>query len=308
MGDNNGVFGVSRGIFDHPLLNGEPFDRRSAMTWLIKEVAWKPRRIYVCGQWIELERGQAAHSLRFIATQWQWSVKKVRGFLRRLAADGTVSISSKNGGLDDYNRETSGQKEGCVKGTDKSHKVTIITLCNYDNYQKAGLPLYAAKGTAGYTARAQEGHKEEEGKKVKIDEVGLGEPDFKKLAWNLNIKLVTIFGFDVEFIPPGWCGLAHALEAGLRGNKWDPEICRIAAVKLAAKKKPGSFTYLIKAIDTEHHETAALLKRMEAANVVQPSQREFALLTPVGGRQKGPGLASLAAEALRTATNDRRDG
>lgn len=111
-----GVFAVDRGIFDHPLLStGDPFSRREAWLWLLAEAAWKPRQIVRSGIVIELQRGQLAHSIRFMADAWGWSKSAVDRFLTRL-------------------------KTGTMIGTEGGTASLIITICNYDAYQRIGLP------------------------------------------------------------------------------------------------------------------------------------------------------------------------
>jgi hypothetical protein len=69
----------------------------------------------------------------------------------------------------------------------------------------------------------------------------------------------TIFGFDPQFVPPEWIGLAYWLEQGLRGG-WKADLVRIAARKVAAKRKgspPGSFRYLGPVIADAHALAAA---------------------------------------------------
>jgi hypothetical protein len=111
-----GVFAVDRGVFDHPLLaTGEPYSRREAWLWLVAEAAWKPRQINRHGTVIELQRGQLAHSIRFMADAWGWSKSSVDRFLTRL-------------------------KTGTMIGTDGGTASLVITICNYDAYQRIGLP------------------------------------------------------------------------------------------------------------------------------------------------------------------------
>lgn len=111
-----GVFAVDRAVFSHPLLTtGEPFSRREAWLWLISEAAWKPRKVGRIGAVIELERGQLAHSVRFIADAWGWSKSSVDRFLTRL-------------------------KTGTMIGTSTGTGLLVITICNYDAYQRLGLP------------------------------------------------------------------------------------------------------------------------------------------------------------------------
>lgn len=111
-----GVFAVDRGIFDHPLFDeGRPFSRREAWLWLVAEAAWKPRPTRVSGQIIELKRGQLAHSVRFMAAAWGWSKSAVDRFLGRLKTETMI-------------------------GTDGGTGCGVITICNYDEYQRVGLP------------------------------------------------------------------------------------------------------------------------------------------------------------------------
>lgn len=111
-----GVFAVDRGVFNHPLLStGEPYSRREAWLWLLSEAAWKPRKVGRAGAVIELERGQLAHSIRFMADAWGWSKSSVERFLTRLKTETMIGTASGTGLL-------------------------VITICNYDAYQRLGLP------------------------------------------------------------------------------------------------------------------------------------------------------------------------
>lgn len=111
-----GVFGVDRGVWDHPVLRGRaPFRRVEAFLWLVSEAAWKPRRLRVGGQTITLARGQLAHSIRYMAKAWRWEKTKVERF------------------FDDLKTET-------MIATDTATGITITTICNYDKYQVVGLP------------------------------------------------------------------------------------------------------------------------------------------------------------------------
>ena len=68
----SGVFAVDRGIFDHQIFADEPLTEREAWLWIIGEAAWKPKRVRTPHGMIQLERGQLAHSQRFLADKWQW--------------------------------------------------------------------------------------------------------------------------------------------------------------------------------------------------------------------------------------------
>lgn len=111
-----GVFAVDRGIFDHPLLTtGEAFSRREAWLWMVAEAAWKPRKVNRNGTVFSLERGQFAHSVRFMAHAWGWSKSSVDRFLTRL-------------------------KTGTMIETAGGTASLLVTICNYDVYQRVALP------------------------------------------------------------------------------------------------------------------------------------------------------------------------
>lgn len=109
MSDKGAILLV-RGWFDHPFFAEEPFTEREAWHWLILEAAWKPRRKRVGRTIFDLQRGQLAASVRFLAQAWRWHPRKTERFLNRLK---------------------SGEMIGTLGGTD----ATLITICNYDKYQ-----------------------------------------------------------------------------------------------------------------------------------------------------------------------------
>jgi hypothetical protein len=133
----SGYFVVQRNLFDHVDFADEPFTEREAWLWLISEAAWKPKRVRFGSGSIELQRGELAHSLRFMAEKWKWSVKRVRGAIDRAEKQGRITRK-------------------------RAHDGAVITICNYDKYQLSG----HTEGQSEGTARAHEGHKEEEVKKV----------------------------------------------------------------------------------------------------------------------------------------------
>jgi hypothetical protein len=108
-----------RGWQDNSVFSG-PFSERDAWVWLIEHAAFKPARVKVKGDFIDLDRGQLCFAQRFMAEKWSWSKSRVDRFLKRLASEGMISICSKIGA-------TAGQGSGQGQ--------SIITICNYDKYQ-----------------------------------------------------------------------------------------------------------------------------------------------------------------------------
>lgn len=116
-----GFFAVDRGVWDHPIFADEPFSEREAFLWLVGEAAFKPRRARVGSVVFELDRGQLAASLRFMAAKWHWSEARVRRYLARLKKDEMIDAKTDAG-------------------------ATQLTICNYDRYQ-AGLNEADAEAT-----------------------------------------------------------------------------------------------------------------------------------------------------------------
>ena len=108
-----GRFWMARGWQDHPLFARETFTRAQAWCWLIEMAAWKPTRKEIGSKTITLNRGQLSYSTRYMAKAWRWgSEAKVRRYLCVLV-----------------------EWENIATSTDAGQ--TIVTICNYNKYQKA---------------------------------------------------------------------------------------------------------------------------------------------------------------------------
>ena len=77
------------------------------------------------GRWgmVNVRRGQLATTLRSLAEDWRWPKSNVDRFLKRLKREGMIDL------------ETVGTKGG-TSGRALAHPVTIITICNYDKFQR----------------------------------------------------------------------------------------------------------------------------------------------------------------------------
>lgn len=112
-----GTFRVDRGVFDHPVFADEDFTEREAWLWLVAEAAYRPRQKAVGRTCVTLQRGQLAHSTRFMASRWGWSEARVRRFLGRLKGDAQIDA------LIDAHTDAG---------------ITLISICKYEVFQ---LPL-----------------------------------------------------------------------------------------------------------------------------------------------------------------------
>lgn len=140
--NNNGWIRLARGVLDHPTVGaGKHYCELEAWLWLLFEAAFKPRRVRLTSgravEVLELKRGQVAHSLRYMATAWGWSDKKVRTFLYRLKMDRQIDAQT-------------------------GHLQTVITLCNYERYQTPEEPPHTQTNAQSDAQRTRNRRKEEQ--------------------------------------------------------------------------------------------------------------------------------------------------
>ena len=105
-----GTVNISRDIWNDAAFKDQPFTEREAFIWMVMEASWKPRERRVGSITVQLERGQLATSVRFMADAWKWQKSTVDRFLKRLK-----------------NRD--------MIGTESGTGVNIITICKYNEYQ-----------------------------------------------------------------------------------------------------------------------------------------------------------------------------
>ena len=114
----SGTINISRDLWKDPAFASDPFSEREAWVWLIAEASWKPRVRRVGNHVVNLDRGEVAHSTRFLAETWKWSHSKVRRYLLRLEKLGLIT-----------------KKIGTKTGTGTDTGVTVLSVCKYDKYQ-----------------------------------------------------------------------------------------------------------------------------------------------------------------------------
>lgn len=125
---DKGYIYLYRSIQDNILWNdGEPFDRRSAFIDLIFMANFKDKELILRNRTRKIiKRGQLHTSAERLASRWNWSVNKVRRFLRLLSELEMVHI------------------DGTPYGT-------TLTIVNYEDFQVRrqanGTPYGTANGT-----------------------------------------------------------------------------------------------------------------------------------------------------------------
>ena len=116
-----GYIAVSRSIFDHPLFKNRP-DWHVAWEKLIAAAAWKPQAHV--GRWgsAHVERGQLANTVRGLGVLLGWPKSSVEYFLHRLRDAQMIVVNS---------IRTRINTKDTIKN---SQRITIITMCNYKNF------------------------------------------------------------------------------------------------------------------------------------------------------------------------------
>lgn len=123
----SGFFIVHRQIFQNHMFEREKFCKGFAWMWLISEASYADRDFGIGSKKVTLKRGQLSHSVRYISGVWGWPKSSVQRFLKCLEMRTMIETDNGTGQL-------------------------IITICNYDEYQR-GL---SASGTVDGTVDGTE--------------------------------------------------------------------------------------------------------------------------------------------------------
>jgi hypothetical protein len=107
---NEGYIKLYRSIEDNWLWKKKPFSPGQAWIDILLETNHEDHKIMIKGVLFECKRGQSLNSVLTWQKRWGWSRQKVRTFLYSLKNDSMIEQNTTN-------------------------KTTILTVCNYDNYQ-----------------------------------------------------------------------------------------------------------------------------------------------------------------------------
>ena len=164
---------IARNLWDDPAFQNEPFSEREAWVWMICEAAWKPRQKRVGKVVVELQRGQLAASIRFMAEAFSWHRNKVDRLLKRLEKCNLIRVESGTG-------------------------VNVITLCKYNEYQLSP----KSSGTAAGQQRDSSGTNDNKGNKgnkvIEEEPIGsLSSSDDVMIAFDAYNQLAEEIGWPI---------------------------------------------------------------------------------------------------------------
>lgn len=190
---NNGYIKLYRKCLENEFFLEKPFDRWRAFEYLLISARYKPSRVILKGQVIELEAGQLIVSEKKLAEKWDWSRGKVRRFLSLLESLQMIQVN------------------GTAYGT-------LVTIENYTKYQCDGTSDgttdstsdSTTDGTSDGTSDGTHMKKDKKVKKVKKD----------KNIYN-NARARVCKTHTANFSPPDIQDVkAYCIE---RKNNVDPE-------------------------------------------------------------------------------------
>lgn len=94
--------------------------RFEAWEWLIAHAAWKDTSVRLRNDTVRLKRGQVSLSVRDLGVLWRWPKSNVARWLHRLSSKDMLRL----------------QKSGTAPGTVSGTARLVITICNYDKFNR----------------------------------------------------------------------------------------------------------------------------------------------------------------------------
>jgi len=166
--DEAGWIAISRAIIDHHIVGaGQPveaadrnkgsFSRLESWLDLITLANWAERKIDNLGVVTILQPGQTLAGRSFLARRWNWSEKTVRAWLIKLEKELMITLfcESAKANCGGQMNDAAASKQGQPKG----HTRNVLTICNWEKYQRGyvdqGPPSGPAKGHPGATQGPQ---------------------------------------------------------------------------------------------------------------------------------------------------------
>jgi hypothetical protein len=238
----------------------EPFRKCDAWDDLRAQAAGESKMRRINGISIALERGQIACSIRFLAKRWQWRPARVQRFLNFLVTEYMIAVEATTElttiTILNFDRVTECRERVTESAPDThvSQSQPATSDCKNETKPPSKTGGESASDTPPDTNLERNPLLDSESKAGDGGNARAREPLISEQAIQLADDVMLILGIDTKFVPPGWCGAAMWLQAGLNSG-WRPEIVRIAAAKIRARRNyqpPFSYRYLGPPITREH--------------------------------------------------------
>jgi len=116
MGLENGFIPISRKLFEHAFWQEKrKYSYAEAWIDLVRMARFEEdsKKVLIDGRMIEIKRGEVPVSLRYLGGLWDWSKNKTSKFLNTLCSEKMIELRTQEG-----------------------TRQTIVTILNYDTYNK----------------------------------------------------------------------------------------------------------------------------------------------------------------------------
>lgn len=124
-----GYIPISRKIFNHPFWKEERvYSFFEAWLDMIRTAKYNAETVLVKGRCLSIPRGDLVASVRYLANRWNWHRGRVERFLKMLKEQDMIKTRTETG-------------------------ISIISILNYDTYNRTGDPNETATGTAARQSR-----------------------------------------------------------------------------------------------------------------------------------------------------------
>lgn len=268
-----GYYAISRGFLENPMFKAEPFTEREAFQWLIQEASYDPRRYRIGSRCFDLERGQLVSAIEFMRKAWKWKTKsRVHRILKRWESCGAILQKSER-------------------------DATIITLCNYNDYQ----PGRNAERNAGGTLTERSRNETEEINKYNNTAAATrARPELEQIERQLREATGL-----TDNPSPSLCNLAPILGLMDAGFSLDDEI--LPAIRARGPtKRVTSWAYFVPVIH-EYRQSRDAARNFQTAEVIHVGNRfrsqEFGLAAAIRkareyGRTGNSGDAPVSENAV----------
>jgi DNA-binding transcriptional regulator YhcF (GntR family) len=162
---------------------------------------------------VQIDRGQTCHSVRFLATKWNWHPSKVVRFLDRLKTEAMIETDAKQG-------------------------VSVITICKYSEYQKVGLPEKQPTETVADTPPEQQRNREETGETVKQEDKNPSGRDASVTVLPVKSPEAKTYELGKTVLGKSAGGMVTNLR---RASNWDDELAIQILTEASEKADPKAW-------------------------------------------------------------------
>lgn len=173
------------------------FCRTVAWIDLIMRCHYRDGYVINKGSKMRLERGQLLGAISWLAHRWNWTPKAVRRFLDQLEDDGMITreqpTNTARTNSENTEKPTDVRPKASAARSKRGNLTAVISVCNYDLYQKSHTQQGQARGRQG-ASKGQHNNKVNKVNKVNNNNLGPSADDVRRAhaRWNDLAEKVSL--------------------------------------------------------------------------------------------------------------------